>query len=133
MYFKKPLFKDFFITSVIVAVLHYISLKYYLYWTLPWFDILMHTLGGFLVALFIIFILNSYGRIEELKKHKVFLLLLIYGLTLVVGLTWELWEVFVGFTDTFNDLGDTILDIVMDIIGAAIAIVYTKKYICEKE
>lgn len=89
----------------------------------------MHTLGGFLISLFIIFILVSYSDIETLSKHKVFLFSLIIGLMLVVGLSWELWEIFVGFTDTLRDLGDTILDLIMDTVGAILAIYYSRKYI----
>ena len=87
----------------------------------------MHFLGGFIIAIFTIFILYSYSNFESLKKHKIFLISLIIGATLVVGLTWELWEIFVGFTNTFKDLDDTIMDVVMDTIGALSAIYYSRK------
>jgi hypothetical protein len=93
----------------------------------------MHFLGGFLVAIFTIFILYSYSDFENLKKHKIFLFSLIIGATLVVGLGWELWEIFVGFTNTFRDLNDTIMDIVMDTVGAISAIYYSKKILWEKK
>ena len=112
-----------------VAVLHYVSLKFYLYWTVSWFDILMHFLGGFLIAIFTIFILYSYSDFENLKNHKIFLVALIMGATLSIGLGWELWEVFVGFTDTVNDLNDTFIDIIMDMVGSIFAIYYARKEI----
>jgi len=127
MFFQKPFFKEFFCLSVLIAVLHYAALHLFLYWTVGWFDILMHFLGGFLVAIFTIFILYSYGNFEELKKHKIFLFSLIIGATLVVGLTWELWEIFVGFTNTLKDLNDTIIDVIMDTIGGLSAIYYSRK------
>jgi len=132
MFFNKPYFKEFFISSLLVAVLHYISLKFFLYWTVSWFDIMMHFLGGFVISIFIIFILYSYSDFENLKRHKIFLLSLIIGLTLVVGLTWELWEIFVGFTDTLNDLGDTVIDVIMDTVGSLFAIYYSRKNIWTK-
>ena len=92
MFYRKPFFKEFFTLSLVIATLHYVSLELYLYWTISWFDILMHFLGGFLVAIFTIFILYSYSDFENLKKHKIFLFSLIIGATLVVGLGWELWE-----------------------------------------
>jgi|AntRauTorckE6833_2_1112554.scaffolds.fasta_scaffold00357_27 hypothetical protein len=133
MFYRKPFFKEFFTLSLVIATLHYVSLELYLYWTISWFDILMHFLGGFLVAIFTIFILYSYSDFENLKKHKIFLFSLIIGATLVVGLGWELWEIFVGFTNTFRDLNDTIMDIVMDTVGAISAIYYSKKILWEKK
>jgi hypothetical protein len=133
MFFQKPFFKTFFITSILIAVLHYISLEYFLYWTVYWFDIMMHFLGGFLISIFSIFILYSYSDFENLKKHKIFLITLIMGTTLSVGLGWELWEVFVGFTDTVKDLNDTIIDIIMDMIGSVFAIYYARKEIYGKQ
>ncbi len=127
MFFRKPFFKEFLILSIVIAILHYISLKLYLYWTVSWFDILMHFLGGFLIAIFAIFILYSFSDFENLKKHKIFVWSLILILTLSVGLTWELWEIFVGFTNTLKDLGDTVLDLIMDLIGAFFAIIYSRK------
>jgi hypothetical protein len=132
MFYRKPFFKEFFTLSLVIATLHYVSLELYLYWTISWFDILMHFLGGFLVAIFTIFILYSYSDFENLKKHKIFLFSLIIGATLVVGLGWELWEIFVGFTNTFRDLNDTIMDIVMDTVGA-ISAIYSKKILWEKK
>ncbi|NCS98796.1 hypothetical protein GW764_01270 [Candidatus Parcubacteria bacterium] len=133
MFYKKPFFKESLYLSILIAILHYISLELYLYWTISWFDILMHFLGGFLIAIFVILVLYSYSDFESLKKHKIFLFSLIVGMTLVVGLGWELWEIFVGFTDAINDLGDTILDIVMDVIGAFSAIYYSKNKLWEKK
>ena len=133
MFFQKPFFKEFFILSILIAVFHYIALQYFLYWTVDWFDILMHFLGGFLISIFVIFILYSYSDFENLKKHKIFLFVLITGLTLAVGLGWELWEVFVGLTNTLKDLNDTILDIVMDMIGSLAAIYYARKKLYGRE
>ena len=52
---------------------------------------------------------------------------------MVVGLGWELWEIFVGFTNTLNDLGDTIIDIIMDFLGSVFAIYYSRKIYGEQE
>jgi hypothetical protein len=45
---------------------------------------------------------------------------------LVVGLVWELWELFVGFSLVNKDLPDTVLDITMDMVGALLAIGYVR-------
>lgn len=129
MFFTKPLFKDFFITAIVIAVVHYLALNFYLYWTIGWLDILVHFLGGFLIGLFVIFFAVSYSKLENLGKYKIIIFSLVIGITLAVGLLWELWEVFVGFTDTLTDLGDTILDLIMDTAGSVVAIYYSKKHL----
>lgn len=133
MFYKKPFFKEFFWLSILIAILHYIALELFLYWTVSWFDILMHFLGGFLIAIFTIFILYSYSDFESLKKHRIFLVSLVLGATLVIGLGWELWELFVGFTDVIEDLNDTIMDVIMDTVGAFAAIYYSKDKLWEKK
>jgi hypothetical protein len=133
MIIKKPFFRELFWLLAVIALLHYFALSYFLYWTVDWFDILMHFLGGFwvaIVAAYLIYFFSStkddnYG-VKYIKEHKILFFLSLVGATLIVGLTWELWEVFVGFTDTLNDLGDTILDVVMDTIGAICAFYYTQ-------
>lgn len=44
--------------------------------------------------------------------------------TLVIGLFWELWELFVGLSDVIKDQFDSFLDLVMDTAGAISAVLY---------
>lgn len=132
MFFKKPLIKEIFWLSSLVAILHYMALKLFLYWTVAWFDILMHILGGLVIGLIVLFILMNFVGIAFLNNKKILLFLTISGV-LVVGLGWELWEIFLGWTDVLADQVDTMIDIVMDTIGALFAFIYSKKYICEQD
>ena len=129
MIFKKPLLIEIFALAIIVAFFHYLALTFYLYWTVEWFDILMHFLGGALVALLSMFIFYTSGYLNFPKEHFLSVFAMILGSVLLVGLVWELWELFVGFTDVLVDQGDTILDLIMDIIGGIVAFSYGKKYI----
>lgn len=132
MFFKKPLLKEIFGLSILVAGLHYMALKLFLYWTTPWFDIVMHFLGGFLIGIIILCILINFIGVAFLNNKKVLFILTLSGV-LVVGLGWELWEIFLGWTDVLEDQFDTILDVVMDSIGAFLAFIYSKKHIWEQE
>lgn len=51
---------------------------------------------------------------------------------LIVGLAWELWEIFVGFTDIIDDRIDTIVDLIMDFIGGYLAFIYARKLLWKK-
>ncbi len=89
----------------------------------------MHFLGGFLISLFVIYIYKKLEWFEEFKNKKCIYICSIIAATLIIGLTWELWEVFIGFTDTLTDAVDTVVDVVMDLFGAISAYVYKLKKI----
>lgn len=129
MIYKKPLFWEIVTLSVIVALLHKAALSFYLYYTISWFDIVMHFLGGGLIGLIILFSLYIYEWEPFHKNHKINVFIVAVGGVLIVGLVWELWELFVGFTDIVKDGPDTLLDIIMDLLGASMAFMYAKKYL----
>ncbi len=129
--FTKPLIKEIFFLSIIVAFFHYTALTLYLYWTVSWFDILMHLMGGFLMGLIVVSIFIQFLK-PEILKHKRAVVILVLSSVLVIGLGWELWELFLGFTDVVSDKLDTIIDIVMDFIGGYFALLYSNKYLWNK-
>jgi uncharacterized membrane-anchored protein len=127
--FKKPLLKELFFTSLLVLILHVIALKFFLYWSTDWFDILMHLLGGVVIGLLAMFLFYTSGYMKFPKDHLGSIFAMTIGAVLLVGLTWELWEIFVGFTDVLDDQADTMLDLVMDTIGGFVAFGYGKKFV----
>jgi len=96
--------------------LHYLALDRAYYWTISWYDIMMHFLGGVWVALFALWIFSS-RKISFLPTHISFLQ--IVSLVICVGIVWELYEIMFGLTFVSDPeyWGDTILDLVMDTIG----------------
>jgi len=126
---KKPLLKEIFILATVVALLHVAALELYLYWTVDWFDIVMHFLGGALIGLLAIFAFYISGYINFPKDHKGSVFAITLSAVLVVGLGWELWELFLGWTDVLADRGDTILDLIMDTIGGVVAFLYAKRFV----
>lgn len=105
-----------------LAVVHILATEFFLYWTYPWLDIPMHALGGVVVALCFLTFCNIYTQGTYQKG-----LLITLGVVLGVGILWEIFE-FV------NQLGgpeldyvqDTLLDLVMDIVGGCIG------YLCAR-
>jgi uncharacterized membrane-anchored protein len=124
MVFKKELIKEVMTLSIIVAVLHQLALTLFLYWRTDWFDIMMHFLGGLLIGLIAGFIFYTSGYLNFPKGHKLTIFSMVMGSVLVVGLAWELWEIFMGFTNVLSDRVDTVIDIVMDLIGGVVAYYY---------
>lgn len=133
---KQKLFLEQFILLIIIAVLHFLALQFYLYWTFWWLDILMHFLGGLWVGLtalwFFFFSGYVYKNVNLVRNTKIFLITI--ASVIVVGVLWEVWElwaelVFVNETGYFLD---TSLDMVMDTLGGIVAFIYAKKYLKDK-
>ena len=131
--FSKPLLKEIFFSAILVAGLHYLALTFYLYWSIWWFDIPMHLIGGLVIALIAMFLYYTSGYFDFPKEHMGSVLAMTLGTVLLVGLIWELWELFMGFSDVIEDKTDTVIDLIMDILGGTIAFIYAKKYIWKKE
>jgi hypothetical protein len=128
---NRPLIKEIFWLSLLISVMHYAALKFFYYWTISWYDILMHLMGGFLIALIAIYILINFFHSAILEDKKI-TAILILSFVLIVGLGWELWELFLGFTDVIADRFDTLIDILMDFIGGYFAFLYNKKFLWNK-
>ncbi len=120
--------------SILFAGMHAVALKFSLYWTTDWLDLVMHLFGGFLGTLIVVYVLQKVGISPRTLPRKMFLLAFVVISVFAVGVVWELWEIFVGFTDPFDKTNqiDTIIDLVMDIIGALIAFVYYDKRLRSK-
>ncbi len=130
---NKKLIFEVFAVALLVAGLHKLALSYSLYWAIEWFDIPMHFLGGFLIGILALFVFFSSGWISFTKNIRDWQMILFITVSsvLIVGLAWELWELFVGFTDLIADRADTILDLIMDTTGAVAAFYYGKGKIHE--
>ena len=92
-----------------MAVVQQYALEYYWYWTYWWLDIAMHLAGGVVLGLLV----TTYG-----SRRFVFVL----GGVLLIGLAWEAFEFALGLSITEpNFVSDTVVDLVMDLLGAALA------------
>lgn len=101
-------------TSVLASV-HIIALELSLYYIVPYLDIPMHFLGGVIVTLMV----TSFVAIELPIPKKLAQFPYVIGAVLIVGLSWEIFEILAGIGIEANYLADTSLDIVMDTIGGA--------------
>lgn len=95
----------------ILAYLQYEALANLWYWYYPWFDTIMHLLGGLTVAAF---------GIALLEKHRAFVFL---GGMLAIAIGWELFELGINAQQEANFAFDTSLDLLMDALGMSTAYV----------
>jgi len=98
-----------------ILILNYAAMKFHWYYSLLWFDMLMHFLGGLWLGLAFVWLYpagTSYLKI-------------IAGV-LLVGIFWEIFELVVHnyFPDEALDWGDTLLDLFFDMLGGGVAVFY---------
>lgn len=121
--------RKYFIVLVIIFITN-IAGAYFGGYKLVWFDMLHHFLGGFFVALFF----SGYLKKQLVSGSKLGNMLIIVGVTMFVGVSWEFSEYIANqlFTvpiyhkyhvviNFMGDLEDTISDLFMDMLGSIIA------------
>jgi uncharacterized BrkB/YihY/UPF0761 family membrane protein len=130
MILKKPLFLLLFFMVVVIGILQQIAVKHFLYWTLDWFDILMHLLGGFWFGYSVLWIIFFSGYINFFKnKNLKFFIVTAFVSAFGIGVLWEIFEYV--FDITFFVKGyvfDTTKDLVMDSLGGVLASVFLFKF-----
>ena len=104
------------VLMALLAVLHYIAGAFYFYWTIWWYDLVMHTLGGFSGALVILWFISPSSN------FKTFLIALIC--LMAVGVVWEIFEYLYDVATASNYWQDTILDLAADAAGVSLACLY---------
>jgi hypothetical protein len=121
---------------IFIIAVHALALVNYWYWTYQWLDIPMHFLGGFWVAMAIIFLISNFQfpiSKEFLKENFFHFAITILSFVIFVGVLLEfvefLYDVFIssrGYVG-FLQLGaaDTMADLFFDLLGAFVfAIIY---------
>ena len=110
---------------VVIVTVHAFCLAYRIYYSYPWFDIPMHVLGGVLVGLLVLWFF-AHVRHFQIKHFKSQSLALVLLGVLAFGIAWEVYEVYLGFTDTNfpGYIADLYGDLGADVIGALLAYLY---------
>ena len=93
--------------------------KFYWYDSIWWFDMLTHSLSGFWVALFFIYVFVR-------KMHFPIPFVKVFFYLFLIGVGWEIFEFIVNNyigPDPF-DILDTLSDIFFDLAGGLSAIIY---------
>ncbi len=119
---QKPFIQTLFGICLLAALILYlneIALQYYLYWVYWWYDIVMHFLGGLLVASIVIWALTRFGFLPKMVRYDSFMWTILF--VLLVGVGWEVFEYVNGFfIGEVNVVADTALDLIMDTTGGIV-------------
>lgn len=133
---QKPLPFSFLVLAILVA-LHLVGSSFSWYWVYPWFDVLVHILGGLWVGLVFLWLASYLNQINSLKDYRAKSLLIALVAALLVGVVWELIENYaqIAFVNANSYSLNTALDLLNDSIGGILAYLYFVKRTraCKKE
>ena len=100
--------------AILLWLLNYIAIQFYFYWTIAWYDIMMHFLGGLTIGVFLIYLL----KIFSLSTRS---FLTIFILAMAISIAWEIFEYINDLNPIEGYMTDTLLDFLMDALGIFVA------------
>jgi len=111
-----------------IFLVNLVALKFYWYYSIWYFDMIMHFLGGLWLGL-------AFFWLFSFKELSLKLILKVILGILLIGIFWEIFEILVNKTiaqNPFNIL-DAVSDIYFDLAGGIFAILYFLKRIMFKQ
>jgi hypothetical protein len=123
---KTYLFWETFFLLAAVGVIHYIAQTYNLYWSVYEFDSFVHFLAGMTVSLFFSWLYFFSGFFNPPDRNLLnFLIVSVVG-TIFIGISWETFELLIGeaLMQKAAYPYDTMMDLIMDFLGATTACFY---------
>lgn len=105
-----------FIASLVLAVVHYLSINLHWYYYYPQIDIALHLLGGFVTSLLGYYILRTENRHISAE----FALVYIVALLGLVTVGWEVFEQTFAITKDAGFSADTMSDIMFGVVGGMV-------------
>lgn len=127
--FKSSLFKQTFLLLSVIGILDRVAHSWYLYWTVWWFDMVMHFSAGFCVAMASVWLWQYFFDKKISLAKSVFVSLIFVS---IVGLLWEIFETHFEIeliSDGYRYFTDTISDLILDVCGGILGSIYAHKVI----
>ena len=107
---------------VVLAILNYAAIIFYLFWTVWWFDFLMHFLGGLIGGYFSVWLLIDSGSVFREPPTRKTSLMLVLILVWIFLIGWEGVEYFYKLPQPDASYPiDTAIDILVGTLGTLVA------------
>lgn len=128
---KEKFFRKISLLIAAVFVLHFLALEFHLYWSVWWYDMPVHFIGGMFVSLLFLWFRGFSGAREtsgEFVGKNSVSFLKIFVVVLAVGIGWEIFEYSTGFSRMSSGYwGNSFTDILMDILGGSAGFLFFQK------
>jgi hypothetical protein len=137
---RKKLLKHLVVLMFFIFITDLLARHFYWYFSIWYFDMIMHFLSGLWVGLFFLWFFHrqdlSEGADLGLERGSAIALIVKTLLfVIMIGGSWEVFEFFVNNhigREAFN-ARDTISDIFFDLAGGAIAVLYFLRMIMSRK
>ena len=107
----------------LIATAHIMAIGNDWYWHYVWLDVPVHFLAGVWVALVVSWLLLVIRQTR-------FSMLFVVASVLIVGISWEIFEVVGGISiDQPNYVFDTSLDVLMDVLGGLFGTALARRFL----
>lgn len=114
---------------LLVCVLEYFAEVFYFHWTIWWYDVILHHLGGACAGT--AFLYSYYDLFKISKFNKQGAIKLVFLFVLFVGVVWEIYELIHGdssFSDGVFYYRDTFSDLIADSAGGFFSVYFSFKH-----
>lgn len=129
---RTKLFKHTFLLLFAIGVADFVANSLYLYWTVWWFDMVMHFSSGFCVGMATV-LLWQYFVDKNVKFDRAIKIALLS--VFAVGIAWEVFESYFQImliSDGMPYITDTISDLILDVTGGLLGSIYAYRLIFNK-
>lgn len=125
---SKKLFPRLAYLVIGIFVLNFLANKFHWYYSIWWFDMPMHFLGGFWLGM--VFVWFWWGR-KGLLLLNIQNILKAIAWILLIGIAWEFFEYyFINYVAQNSfDLLDTLSDLFFDIFGGLVSVFWLVRWI----
>lgn|SRR3989338_3808702 len=123
---RKRLLKHLVFLVFFIFIANLLAQQFYWYFSIWYFDMFMHFLGGFWVGLVFLWFFSRESTSLEPFLQLIFKVIFA---VLMVGILWEIFEISIDkiiIQNPFNAL-DTFSDIFFDLTGGLVAVLYFLK------
>lgn len=120
---KQDLFRKLAYLIIFIFIANFLANKFYWYYSIWWFDMLMHFIGGVWLGLVFVWFFKK----REVSLHLDFpLIFKSIAWVLLVGILWEVFEFyFINYVAGQSfDRADTISDLLLDLSGGILVVLY---------
>ena len=124
---KKSLILKICALTFFIFFANFLAMKFYWYFSIWYFDMIMHFIGGFFISLLVYWLYYYSGLVKDGKKYsKKFVILLSIIGVLTIGVLWEIFEFNISafITHTPQVILDTFGDIFFDLSGSMLGTLY---------
>ena len=106
--------------SILLSFLFRLAIEHNLFWTLWWYNSMMHFLGGLSVGFLLFWFAEVLGARYVHISKSAFILFSVFS----IGFAWEIFELYLGLpaNPVLSYPVDTFKDLILDVLGPALVL-----------